>query len=139
MKKEVRKKEPHNKSTFLIVATLASILLCSISAQAQDGSQPTRFDFFFNGPARGMRLWERNRDKWTETYSSGQIGNFRVKKVPYLFRGLTGALVQKVDEPDFFVFIPNLDSAKMEAWTYKGKGPWRFLAKMKNIQPGRID
>lgn len=138
--KNERCKEPlQNKSTLLIAAALAGVLLCSIFAHAQADSQPTRFDFFFNGPARGMRLWARNRDKWTETYPSGQIGTFRVKKVPYLFRGLTGALVQKVDEPDFFVFIPNLDSAKMEAWTYKGKGPWRFLAKMKNIQPGRID
>ena len=139
MKKELRKEPPHNKSTLLIVAALTGVFLCSISAQAQADSQPTRFDFFFNGPARGMRLWARNRDKWTETYPSGQIDTFQVKKVPYLFRGLTGALVQKVDEPDFFVFIPNLDSPKMETWMYKGKGPWRFLAQMKNIQPGRID
>ena len=137
MKKEPRK-DP-SKKRLLVVAVLAALLLCSIFAQAQVDSQPTRFEFFFNGPARGMRRWERNRDKWTETYSSGQIGTFRVKKVPYRFRGLTGALVQKVDEPDFFVFIPNLDSAKMEVWTYKAKGPWRFLAKMKDIGPGRID
>lgn len=139
MKKELSKEPPHTKSKHLILAALAGILLGSISAQAQAGSQPTRFEFYFNGPARGLRLWERSRDMWTETYPSGQKGTFRVRKAPYRFKGLTGALVQKVDEPDFFVFIPNLDSAKMEGWTYKGKGPWGFLAKMKNVQPGRID
>jgi hypothetical protein len=136
MKKELSRQK---KSRLLIVAALAGILLCSISAQAQAGSQPTRFEFYFNGPARGLHQWERNRDTWTETHPSGQKGTFRIKKAPYLFRGLTGALVQKVDEPDFFVFVPNLDSAKMEVWTYKAKGPWRFLAKMKDVQPGRID
>jgi hypothetical protein len=127
------------RATVLIVAAVINLLLCIVSAQAQAGSQPTRFEFFFNGPARGMRTWERNGDTWTETYSSGQKGVFKGKKAPYRFRGITGALVQKVDEPDFFVFIPNLDSAKMEVWTYKAKGPWLFLAKMKDIQPGRID
>ena len=82
-----------------------------------------------------MRVWERNGDVWTETYSSGQKGIFRVRKAPYRFHGVTGSLVQKVDETDFFVFIPNLDSVKMEVWTYKAKGPWRFLAKMKNVVP----
>jgi hypothetical protein len=123
----------------LLITALVGILLCSISAQAQADSQPTRFEFYFNGPARGLRMWERNRDMWTETYSSGQKGTFRVRKVPYRFHGITGALVQKVDETDFFVFIPNLDSAKMEVWTYKAKGPWRFLAVMKNVGPGRFD
>jgi len=128
------------RSKFLIVASLVSILLCLIPAQAQaDHNQPTRFEFYFNGPARGMRFWTREREIWTETYSSGQKGTFRVKKAPYQFRGMTGSLVQKVDEADFFVFIPNLRSEKMEVWTYKAKGPWRFLAKMQDVMPVRID
>jgi len=143
MKKELRKDPPHKKSTILIVAALAGLLLCAIFAQAQADSQPTRFEFYFNGPvnspARGLYLWERSRDMWTETYPSRAKVTFRVRKAPYRLKGLTGALVQKVDEPDFFVFIPNLDSAKMEVWTYKAKGPWRFMAQMKDVQPGRID
>jgi hypothetical protein len=124
----------------LIVVSLVSILLCVISAQAQaDYNQPTRFEFYFNGPARGMRFWKRDREIWTETYSSGQKATFRVKKAPYQFRGMTGSLVQKVDETDFFVFIPNLRSEKMEVWTYKAKGPWRYLAKMQDVMPVQID
>ena len=62
MKNELSKQPSPRKSTILIVAALAGILLGSISAQAQAGSQPTRFESYFNGPPRGLRLWERNRD-----------------------------------------------------------------------------
>lgn len=132
-------KRLQKQSNLLIVAALVSILLCLNSAQAQSDSQPTRFEFYFNGPARGMRMWTRDRDIWTETYSSGQKGTFRVRKAPFHIKGMTGTLVQKVDETDFFVFIPDLYSEKMEVWTYKGKGPWLFLAKMKDVMPVRID
>ena len=124
--------------SLLIVVVLGSILLSSISAYPQSTSQPTRFEFFFNGPARGMRMWSRSGDMWTETYSSGQTGTFRVRKTFHL-KGTTGMLVQKVDEKDFFVFVPNLDSPKMEVWTYKSNGPWKFLAKMDKVGPQRID
>lgn len=123
----------------LVVAAVFSLLLCSVPAQAQADSQPTSFEFFFNGPARGMRVWRRNRDTWTETYPSGQTGTFKVRKFGSHVKGMTGTLVQKVDERDFFVFIPNLFSAKMEVWTYKGAGPWLFLARMKDVMPVRID
>jgi hypothetical protein len=122
----------------LLIVAVGSIFLFSISAYPQSDSQPTRFEFFFNGPARGMRMWTRSGGTWTETYSSGQKGTFQVRKA-FHFKGITGTLVQKVDEKDFFVFIPNLDSAKMEVWTYKGSGPWRFLAEMKDVGPQRID
>jgi hypothetical protein len=123
----------------LIAASLVCILLCLISAQAQaDSDQPTGFEFYFSGPAPGMRVWRRDRDIWTEKYSSGQKGTFRVKQAPYRNMGMMGTLVQKVDEPDFFVFIPNLRSEKMEVWIYKAKGPWRFLAKMKEVTPERF-
>jgi hypothetical protein len=82
-----------------------------------------------------MRYWHREGEVWTETYSSGQKGTFRVKKAPFQLKGVAGTLVQKVDEPDFFVFIPNVHSAKMDVWTYKAKGPWRFLAKMNDVGP----
>ena len=123
----------------LIAVAVASILLYSISAQAQSDSQPTSFEFYLSGPAAGMRLWSRKGEMWTEKYSSGQKGSFRVKKAPYLLHGVTGTLVQKVDELDFYVFIPNIRSEKMEVWTYKGRGPWGFLAKMKEVTPGQFD
>jgi hypothetical protein len=132
---EEANRQSSKQSRLLIVATLVSILLCLIAAQAQADSQPTSFEFHFRGPAPGMRLWHRDGDAWTETYSSGQKGSFRVKKAPFHLNGVNGTLVQKVDERDFFVFIPDLHSAKMEVWTYKGKGPWRFLAKMSDIGP----
>jgi hypothetical protein len=44
-----------------------------------------------------------------------------------------------VDEPDFFVFIPDVRSSRMEVWTYKAKGPWRFLAAMDGVSPHPID
>jgi hypothetical protein len=139
MKKELSKEPPHRKSTLLIVAALAGILLGTISAQALADSQPTGFEFYLTGSAPGRRVWTRNRDIWTETYSSGQKDTFRVKTAPFHHNGTTGTLVQKVSDPGFYVFIPNLRSAKMEVWTYQGKGPWRFLAKMKSVQPGRFD
>jgi hypothetical protein len=129
------KGQSSRRSRLLIVAMLAGILLCLISAQAQADSPPTSFEFYFRGPAPGMRFWHRDGDAWTETYSSGQRGSFRVKKAPFRLNGVNGTLVQKVDERDFFVFIPDLHSAKMEVWTYKGKGPWRFLAKMSDVGP----
>jgi hypothetical protein len=119
-----------------------SVLLLTLPTTfvaADSDSQPTSFQFYFNGPARGLRLWSRSGESWTETYPSGQKGTFRVRKVPYTLKGTTGTLVEKVDEPDFFVFIPDLRSKKMEVWTYKGKGPWLFLAGMKEVQPGTFD
>lgn len=123
----------------LVIAAVFSLLLCAVPAQAQADPQPTSFQFFFNGPARGMRTWRRDRETWIETYSSGQTGTFKVRKFAFHVKGMTGTLVQKVDERDFFVFIPNLFSAKMEVWTYKGAGPWLFLARMKDVTPVRID
>ena len=120
----------------IIVAVLVSISASLIPAHAQSDSQPTGFEFYFNGPARGMRFWTRSGEVWTETYSSGQKGTFRVKEV-FHHQGATGTLVQKVDEGDFFVFIPDIGSAKMEVSTYKGKGPWRFLAQMQKVTPER--
>lgn len=147
MKKRLSKQAPgrhvafgntdqHKKSIRLISAALAGILLCSISVQAQSDPQPTGFEFIFNGAARGLRTWTRNREIWTETYSSGQKDTFRVKTPGFRHDGVTGTLVQKVSDRDFYLFIPNLRSAKMEVWTYQGKGPWRFLAKMKEVRPG---
>ena len=117
-----------------LIIALGTILVFSGSGFAQSDSQPTSFEFYFNGPARGMRLWSRTAQTWTEKYSSGQKGTFQVRKA-YDLEGMTGTLVQKVDERDFFVFIADTGSSKMEVWTYKGKGPWLFLAKMKNIAP----
>src|SRR5205085_7695561 len=90
-----------------LIVAIGSILLFSIAAYPQSDSQPTGFEFYYNGPARGMRLWSRSGATWTETYSSGQKGTFRVRKA-FLFKGVTGTLVQKVDEGDFFVFIPDV-------------------------------
>ena len=57
------------------------------------------------------------------------------RNLPYNLKGMSGALIQKVDEKDLYLFIPNLKSAKMETWLYKGKGPWGFLARMQDIGP----
>jgi hypothetical protein len=125
---------------FALLGLSALILaLPTTFVTADSDSQPTNFQFYFNGPARGLRLWSRSGYTWTETYPSGQKGTFRVRKAPYILKGITGTLVEKVDEPDFFVFIPDLRSKKMEVWTYKGKGPWLFLAGMKDVQPGTFD
>ena len=124
------------QSKLLIAASMVSILLCLISAQARGGSdQPTGFQFYFGGPGAGMRVWKRTGDIWTEKYSNGQKDTFRARKDPYKLRGIKGTLVEKVADPGFFVFIPDVDSEKMDVWIYKDKGPWRFLAQMKEVEP----
>jgi hypothetical protein len=131
----------HRATTLSVVAAVV-LLALSVSAgivAAQADAQPTGFEFYFNGPGRGLRVWHRSGDVWTETYPSGQEGKFRVRKAPFHVQGMTGTIVGKVDEPDFFVFIPNLYSRKMEVWTHKGAGPWRFLARMRDVMPVRID
>jgi len=119
-----------------VVAGVVTVLLCMISMQAQAEYPPTSFEFRFRGGADpGMRQWKQSGQMWTETYPSGQKSIFRVRKAPYQLKGRTGTLVHKVDEPDFFVFIPNIGGGTMDLWVYKAKGPWRFLATCEEYGP----
>ena len=116
---------------FVIVASAMSLLTTQVHAD----TTPTSFEFHFHGAPPGWRYWTVQGNIWTETYSTGQKSTFRVKKYPYQTNGLNGTLVQKVDEPDFFVFISDIHDSKMEVWTNKAKGPWRPLAKPGEFGP----
>ena len=114
------------RALLMIMVAFAMLLL---TAHAKADMTPTSFEFRFRGASPGMRFWTNQGDIWTETYSSGQKSTFRVKKYPFHVNGLTGTLVQKVDETDFFVFISDIHESKMEVWTNKAKDSWLPLAK----------
>ena len=105
---------------------------------------PTQPEYFrFNmpvGPLPGVRIWKRNGEEWTEMLPSKAVNHFKVRK-PFTLKGAGGTLLAKVEEPDFFVFIPNmsnLPTGKMQLWCVKGaKRTWAYLGNMEQIGPVR--
>lgn len=60
--------------------------------------------------------------------------------VAAISKGQRGSIIQKVEEPNFFVFIADGDAERMELWWWRDKGPWNFMGRMDNVSaPRRID
>jgi hypothetical protein len=62
----------------------------------------------------------------------------RVKK-PGTVNGLSGTIIQKIEEPNFYVFIADSDSQRKELWWWRDKGPWNFMGNTQNVMPVRFD
>jgi len=122
------------------VNLLATILLSSVLAQV-NAAQPTRFTFTprFQDPDPGRRAWEKRGDKYIETLPSGRVNTFRIQKQGVV-NGLNGTIIQKIAEPNFYVFIADSEAKRKELWWWRDKGPWKFMGTMDNVSaPVRID
>ena len=123
-----------------IVAMLTLAVLLSTGQQAQT-AQPTRFTFTptFKDPDPGKRQWEKRGNRYVETLPSGRLNTFRVQKQGVV-NGLKGTILQKIEEPNFYVFVADSEAKRMELWWWRDKGPWKFMGVMKEVSaPVRID
>ena len=116
-----------------IVAMLALAVLLSTGLQAH-AVQPTRFTFTptFKDPDPGKRQWEGHGNRYVETLPSGRLNTFQVQKVGKV-NGLLGTILQKIEEPDFFVFVADSEAERKELWWWRGKGPWKFMGIMRDV------
>jgi hypothetical protein len=123
-----------------IVILLAFTALVSGSPRVH-AAEPTRFTFTptFQDPDPGKRQWEKRGTGYVETLPSGRLNTFRVQK-PGDVNNLKGTILQKIEEPNFFVFVADSEAKRKELWWWRDKGPWKFMGIMKNvIAPVRID
>jgi len=128
------------RQQFRIVAVLTLATLFSIGEQAY-AAQPTRFTFTptFRDPDPGKRMWEKQGNNYVERLPSGRVNTFRVQKQGTV-NGLRGTIVQKIEEPNFFVFIADSESRRKELWWWRDNAPWHFMGVMKDVSaPGRFD
>ena len=129
-----------NTRRFYFVSLLATISLFS-GLERVNSAQPTRFTFTptFQDPDPGRRFWEKRGDKFVETLPSGRMNTFRIKKQGVV-NGLRGTIIQKIEEPNFYVFIADSEAKRKELWWWRANGPWKFMGTMDNITaPVRID
>jgi hypothetical protein len=127
---------PHSN----IVAMLTLAVLLSAGQQAL-AAQPTRFTFTptFKDPDPGKRQWEKRGNGYVETLPSGRLNTFRVQKEGVV-DSLKGTILQKVEEPNFFVFVADSEAGRKELWWWRDRGPWKLMGIMKDISaPVRID
>jgi len=120
-----------------VVVALALVSACERAL----AYPPTYFTFTptFKDPDPGKRVWEKKSPGYVETLPSGRKNTFRVQKEATV-NGQRGLIIQKVEEPNFFVFIPDGDAKKMELWWWRDKGPWNFMGRMNNVSaPHNID
>jgi hypothetical protein len=96
---------------------------------------PTRFTFTptFKDPEPGKRQWEKSGTTYVEILPSGRRNTFRVQKRASV-HGLKGIILQKIDEPNFFVFVADSESPRPELWWWRDKGPWNFMGLMRDVQ-----
>jgi hypothetical protein len=123
-----------------IVAVLTLLILLSAGPQAY-GAQPTRFTFTptFQDPDPGKRQWEKRGNEYVEMLPSGRVNTFNIQKQGAV-NGLNGTILQKVGEPNFFVFVADSEAKRPELWWWRDKGPWKFMGVMKDVSaPHRID
>lgn len=121
-------------------ALLAALALVSAVAPAL-ADPPSYFTFTprFKDPEPGKRIWEKKPPGYVETLPSGRKNTFRVQKQATV-KGQRGSIIQKVEEPNFFVFIADGDAERMELWWWRDKGPWNYMGRMDNLSaPRRID
>jgi hypothetical protein len=123
-----------------IAAMLTLAVLLSTGA-ARACCQPTRFTFTptFEDPDPGKRQWEKHGNRYVETLPSGRLDRFQVQKQGVV-DGLKGTILQKIEEPNFYVFVADSDARRKELWWWRDKGPWKFMGIMKNVSaPVPID
>ncbi len=123
-----------------IVTTLTFLILLAAGSQAH-GAQPTRFTFTptFQDPDPGKRQWEKRGNQYVEMLPSGRANTFTIQKQGVV-NGLNGTILQKVGEPNFFVFLADSEAKRPELWWWRDKGPWKFMGVMKDVSaPQRID
>ena len=123
------------------IAGLVLIALFAFMGDPVRAAQPSGFTFTpkFKDPDPGKRTWEKQGNRYIETLPSGRANTFRVWKETTV-KGLNGTIVQKVEEPNFYVFIADSEAARPELWWWRDKGPWNFMGRMENIRaPHRID
>src|SRR4051794_22406089 len=122
------------------VAVLA-VTLAMLGGSEAFAFQPTRFTFTptFRDPDPGKRHWEHTGNSYVERLPSGRVNPFRVNQGGKV-HGLKGTNLQKVEEPNFFVFVADSEAARPELWWWRDKGPWNFMGVMREVSaPVRID
>ncbi len=121
------------------IAAISTFMLASIGGNAL-AVQPTHFTFTprFQDPDPGKRIWAMQGSQYVETLPSGRRNTFRVKK-PGTVHGQAGTIIQKIEEPNFYVFIADTDAPRKELWWWRDKGPWNFMGNMQDVMPVRID
>ena len=122
-----------------IVALLTFSVLLLARSQAY-GVQPTRFTFTptFQDPDPGKRQWEKRGNEYIEKLPSGRVNTFKIQKQGVV-NGLRGTIIQKLSEPNFFVFVADTEAKRPELWWWRDKGPWKFMGVMKDVGPHIID
>jgi hypothetical protein len=106
-----------------------------------EAGQPTRFTFTptFKDPDPGTRQWEKWGGGYRETLPSGRVNTFKVQKQGTV-HGLRGTIVEKIEEPNFFVFIADSEAGRKELWWWRDPGPWNLMDLMEHVSaPQRID
>jgi hypothetical protein len=118
--------------------TIALLLSTGREAYA---AQPTRFTFTptFQDPDPGKRQWEKRGNEYIEILPSGRRNMFRIQKQGTV-NGLKGTILQKIGEPNFFVFVADSEATRPQLWWWRDKGPWKFMGIMKDVSaPVRFD
>ncbi len=121
-----------------VIALLALAVLLPAGARA---FEPTRFTFTptFKDPDPGKRHWEKQGRGYVEKLPSGRANTFRIQKQGTV-HGLKGTILQKIEEPNFFVFVADSEASRKELWWWRDKGPWNFMGVMRDVSaPVRID
>jgi hypothetical protein len=114
-----------------IVTLLAFSALVSAGPRAH-AAQP-------QDPDPGKREWEKRGTGYVETLPSGRRNTIRVQKQGVVNK-LKGTILQKIEEPNFFVFVADSEAKRKELWWWRDKGPWKFMGVMKDVSaPVRID
>jgi hypothetical protein len=123
-----------------LFALLAFTALVPAAPRAH-AAQPTRFTFTptFQDPDPGKRQWEKRGNGYVETLPSGRLNNFRIQKQAVVNKQ-NGTILQKIEEPNFFVFVADSQAKRKELWWWRDGGPWKFMGVMKDVSaPVRID
>jgi hypothetical protein len=124
-----------------IAVAMLTLAIALLGAPRAFADQPIRFTFTptFKDPDPGKRHWEQKGTGYVETLPSGRVNTFRFNKAGKV-HGLRGIILQKVEEPNFFVFIADSKAARPELWWWRNKAPWNFMGYMREvIVPGRFD
>ena len=91
------------------------------------------------GPRSRQAHLEKKPPGYVETLPSGRRNTFRIQKEATV-NGQRGLILQKVEEPNFFVFIADGDASRMDLWWLRDKGPWNYMGRMDQVSaPHNID
>jgi hypothetical protein len=106
---------------------------------SEDDQQPNNFEWIYNFDSPGLRTWCRDQDGWTETYP-GVTKKFAVEKRDQITVEdgsiLNGTVVRLADagDPNFFVFIPDMNSKYMWLYFRREKEDWNFMGVITKVQ-----